>query len=361
VVVISINLENTRRTDVSVGLSPLAELMASLHILAEPDHHAEARGWAGKTAAGIDGELWSELRRFSPLWARYRMRLFFPQQKVLNRSIDEEIQELHGTAEDLFVPSMANAIRGRATVWTGAAHVLNSKSWLAECEHKSFNRGDLAYSLLANQQHFRDDLAAVLDKARKSFFDSDWEIARPSLEKVANQINEALTDTNIADMVASVAQMATRRSGTQTVAFDKLQSGAATVGSRGLLLIPSLRTWPHVMVKMDADLPVAVQFMAQEAQRPSSSPSQQEVRRRLAVLSEPGRWELCRHLIGESITTSELARRTHQTEPAVSRHLKLLREAGLVSSQRDGRQVFHRMHPAVITQLSQDALNALMR
>jgi hypothetical protein len=38
-----------------------------------------------------------------------------------------------------------------------------------------------------------------------------------------------------------------------------------------------------------------------------------------------------------------------------------MREAGLISSQRDGRQVFHRMHPAVITQLGQDALRALMR
>jgi hypothetical protein len=38
-----------------------------------------------------------------------------------------------------------------------------------------------------------------------------------------------------------------------------------------------------------------------------------------------------------------------------------MREAGLISSQRDGRQVFHRMHPAVIMQLGQDALRALMR
>jgi DNA-binding transcriptional ArsR family regulator len=115
------------------------------------------------------------------------------------------------------------------------------------------------------------------------------------------------------------------------------------------------------MIKMDPQLPVVIQFIAQEARHDNASPSQQQVRRRLAVLSEPGRWELCRHLIGESITTSELAERTQQTEPAVSRHLKILREAGLVSSQRDGRQVFHRMHPAVITQLSQDALSALMR
>lgn len=359
--VISLNLEHTDRREIRAGLSPLAELMASLHVLAEPDHHSESRGWAGKTADALSGELWSDLRRFSPLWARYRMRLFFPQTASLNRSLDDEINELLGTPDDLFVPFVANAIRGRATTWTNAAEVLTSKDWLAECEHKSFNRGDLAYALVTDLDRFRGELAEVLNQARRAFFDDDWAAVSPRLAAVANQINEALVHDNAVDVVASVAQMASRRNGTETVVFDKLQNGTTAVGSRGLLLIPSLRAWPHVMIKMDPGLPVVIQFIAQEAARGSSSPSQQQVRRRLSVLSEPGRWELCRHLIGESITTTELAERTHQTEPAVSRHLRLLREAGLVSSQRDGRQVFHRMHPAVIMQLSQDALSALMR
>jgi DNA-binding transcriptional ArsR family regulator len=360
-VVISVNLEHTRSNDVRAGLSPLAELMASLHVLAEPEHHSESRSWAGKTAAALSGELRSELRRFSPLWARYRMRLFFPQTMTLNRSLDEEITELCNTPDDLFVPFIANAIRGRATTWKGAAEVLTSKEWLAECEHKSFNRGDLAYALVSDRERFRGELADVLNQARKAYFDDDWESVRLRLGGVANQVNAALARDDAVNVVASIAQMASRRNATQTVVFDKLQNGSTVVGSRGLLLIPSLRSWPHVMIKMDPQLPVVIQFIAQEARHDNTSPSQQQVRRRLAVLSEPGRWELCRHLIGESITTSELAERTQQSEPAVSRHLKILRDAGLVSSQRDGRQVFHRMHPAVITQLSQDALSALMR
>jgi hypothetical protein len=71
------------------------------------------------------------------------------------------------------------------------------------------------------------------------------------------------------------------------------------------------------MVKMDPGLPVVIHYLAQEGFTEGAAQSQEEIRRRLLTLAEPGRWELCRHLIGESITTTELAVRTKLSEPAV--------------------------------------------
>ncbi|MEV5749172.1 hypothetical protein AB0L00_15255 [Actinoallomurus sp. NPDC052308] len=42
------------------------------------------------------------------------------------------------------------------------------------------------------------------------------------------------------------------------------------------------------------------------------------IRDRLAAIAEPGRFEMCRHLLGEPITTSELAVRMGISEPQVS-------------------------------------------
>jgi hypothetical protein len=47
------------------------------------------------------------------------------------------------------------------------------------------------------------------------------------------------------------------------------------------------------------------------------------------ALTSPARMELCRHLLGEPITTSELAARLGSSEPQVSRALRTLRDAGL--------------------------------
>lgn len=359
--VVALNLSQARRDDVLAGTSPLAELMACLHVLAEPDHHPEARNWAERISAQIPDALRPELFRFAPLWARYRFRLFYPLTKQLDLTIDEELDGLADVDDEWFLPLTANGIRGR-DAGRGTAHdVLTDRSWVADCERRSFTRGDLAYSLVADPRGFREHLVEILRACRDAFFTEEWEKSRPRLASTATQLNSALHTGELIPIVESLSKIASSRGSQSTVFFDKLQSVSRTVDRSGLLLIPSLRGWPHLMVKADPQLPVVIHFLAQEQSATSKSQSQQDIRMRLLVLAEPGRWELCRHLIGESITTTELSVRTGLSAPAVSRHLRVMREAGLISSQRDGRQVFHRVHSSLILQLGQDVLSAIIR
>jgi hypothetical protein len=80
------------------------------------------------------------------------------------------------------------------------------------------------------------------------------------------------------------------------------------VGDHGCLLVPTLRRWPHLIVKLDPELPPVVHFPAGDWEQHRQVP-QPLVRERLAALAEPARLDPCRHLLGEPITTSELAER----------------------------------------------------
>lgn len=359
--VIALNVAAARSDNITAGTSPLAELMACLHVIAEPDHHPEARGWAERVNSRLSDSLRSDLFRFAPLWARYRLRLLYPTVHELGRALDEELGALAVVDDDLFIPLTANAIRGRAFTTGDAREVLGSAAWVHDCEQRSFNRGDLAYSLRADPTQFRRDLVSVLERSATTFFNDEWARSGPLLEGNARRLQERIRREQPLDVVASLSQMASSRGSTDTVFFDKLQSASGAVRAQGLVLVPSLRAWPHVMVKMDPALPVVIHFLVQEEARQGDTHSQAELRKRLLILAEPGRWELCRHLIGESITTTELAVRTNSTKYAVSRHLRVMREAGLISSQKDGRQVFHRLPPSVIVHLGQDVLRGLLR
>lgn len=90
-------------------------------------------------------------------------------------------------------------------------------------------------------------------------------------------------------------------------------------------------------------------------------PSLADVTQRLAILTDPQRLVLCRHLAGEAITTSELARRTGMSAPQVSRHIGRLRAAGLITSEPNGRLVHHRLSTEVMTRLGVDLLSAILR
>jgi len=76
--------------------------------------------------------------------------------------------------------------------------------------------------------------------------------------------------------------------------------------------------------------------------------------RTFAALASRPRRQMLALLAQTALSTTELAARFPMSAPAVSRHLALLQEAGLVSGERQGQRVLYR--------LNRDALlNALAR
>ena len=63
-----------------------------------------------------------------------------------------------------------------------------------------------------------------------------------------------------------------------------------------------------------------------------------------ALASQPRR-EILAYLSKAELTTSELAARFRMSAPSMSRHLSVLENAGLVTSQRDGQHVLYRLNP----------------
>ena len=66
-----------------------------------------------------------------------------------------------------------------------------------------------------------------------------------------------------------------------------------------------------------------------------------DVDRVFDALASPARRQMLRHLAPGEMTTTELAARFAMSTPAVSRHLSVLENAGLVASRRDGQRVLY--------------------
>jgi DNA-binding transcriptional ArsR family regulator len=62
-----------------------------------------------------------------------------------------------------------------------------------------------------------------------------------------------------------------------------------------------------------------------------------------ALASGPRR-EILAYLSHAELSTSELAQRFNMSAPAISRHLSVLENAGLISSERQGQRVLYRIN-----------------
>jgi DNA-binding transcriptional ArsR family regulator len=85
----------------------------------------------------------------------------------------------------------------------------------------------------------------------------------------------------------------------------------------------------------------------------------------LAVLADPTRQSLLQLLRRKPLPVGELARHVPVSRPAVSQHLKILRDARLVREQREGTRHYFSLDPGGFAELRQyvdsmwqDALNA---
>jgi DNA-binding transcriptional ArsR family regulator len=70
-----------------------------------------------------------------------------------------------------------------------------------------------------------------------------------------------------------------------------------------------------------------------------------------AALGDPTRQRIVEMLAARELSSGEIARRFDMTPPAVSQHLKLLREAGLVQVRRDAQRRIYALDPTGLAEL----------
>lgn len=70
-----------------------------------------------------------------------------------------------------------------------------------------------------------------------------------------------------------------------------------------------------------------------------------------AVLGEVNRLRILEHLRGSECSVGDLVHRLGMSQPAVSKHLRVLREAGFVSSRIAAQQRIYRIEPEPFAEL----------
>ena len=64
-----------------------------------------------------------------------------------------------------------------------------------------------------------------------------------------------------------------------------------------------------------------------------------------AIIAEPNRRAILRLLLSSQQSVGEIERRLRMPQPAVSKHLRVLREAGFVASTVDAQRRLYRLRP----------------
>lgn len=90
---------------------------------------------------------------------------------------------------------------------------------------------------------------------------------------------------------------------------------------------------------------------------PVTSPAANDCASRLKLLSDPTRLQVMRLLLEAPSRVGDLQLRIDIEQSLLSHHLRVLRDAGLVRSERDGKAVLYRVAPEVVAQNRGEAID----
>lgn len=374
----SIGIDITELPDERIVFSPspLAELGAALHVLAEPAHHPGLHGWATATMSGLKPDLADRLHQADFLWRSTRADILLPAHP--RDTLQGELDDLDGMDDERYVGAAMEISCGHSYA-EGAPSPLVDAAQREQAMERASARGPrqaaFAKRLMDDPVTVRAWIRRLLEDCEQAFFRDLWQRARVQLAADARHKTELLQRRGLAAALASASPALSVEeapvgggSGARgrRIVVDKLTEGRTTAtdpalpGGPGVTFLPTALGWPHLLALYAPGWRPVVTYPVVDVQLPQ--PVALDVMgRRMAALSHPQRMKFCLSLARAPYTTGELADTFGLTAPEVSRHLKVMKEAGLLKTHRRGRYVQYRLDLAVVARLGSDFLESVLR
>ncbi|MFJ6855904.1 DUF5937 family protein [Streptomyces sp. NPDC091271] len=353
--------------------SPLAELGLALHALSEPGHHPGLHGWATATSAALEPDLADRLHEAEFLWRNTFSDVFMPFAGVrggdgrTGSTLAEDLDILDRLDDERFV-SAALEFTCASLYGTGAPSPLTDAGMRTRALDMAAARGpkQLAFTrqLLAGPGSVRGWVRRLFEDCDQAFFADTWRRTQVQLVADARHKTEVLRHKGVGAALGAVSAALSLDEGTGRISADKLTTGrteaTGSAAGTGLTLIPTSFGWPHLMVLHAPGWRPVIHYPVHRPELPSPA-SVELLQLRMEALAHPMRMRLCRNLARSPYTTGELAESHGITPPEVSRHLALLKKAGLVTTRRRGRYVLHSLDLTVVARLGSDFLEGVLR
>lgn len=333
---------------VRFAYSPLFEAVLSLHVLVEPNHHPLQHDWVRRMRS-LPERLRRDLHAFAFAYRDYLPEVLAPGPLPGYASFEDDLarfreQPAEAVAfeftmqltpfETALDPDRLDDPATRAAI-TRRGSALGRES------------GRLVRLLLDEPATFSSRFVDFLHRYWQAGFAAEWKRLEPLLAADVSEAGRHLATSGLYGFLPRLSPELLVDTVAETIAIDRDHDHELTVDEHSTLrLTPSFYVWPHVRVTCDPPWPLALTYPAPTITRrtqPHLPPA--ELLRILRALADPARLEMLRLIAARPRSTQELARLIAITDAGASRSLRLLSEAGILTSQREGRYLLYQLVP----------------
>jgi DNA-binding transcriptional ArsR family regulator len=354
-VAIRFHLATISSEQIALGYSPVLEALISLHSALEPKHHPVQHPWARRTRA-LPARLREDLRRFAFLFDGYTPNFFAPTPARAFPRFENEVERIAALPEGELTPEFEHSQR-----YVDVRRHPNGSPRSARDDADAEARRRLAAKAVANPRKILGEFLELLSEYWKLAFRAEWSRLEPQLADASADTRRTIARSGLAQFLRGFGSEIRVDPDAGTFTLVRAHEHDVRLdSSEQLLLCPSVYSWPHVFVNCEAPYPLFLVYPAPAVQRtatPRVPPD--ELLRIFRVLGDDTRMRALQLIAARPRSTQELAPLVGVSQAALSKHLRMLTEAGIVVSRRDGYYVLYELVPEPLENLNPKLLDFL--
>lgn len=214
--------------------------------------------------------------------------------------------------------------------------------------------GPLIELLLADPRAFAERFLDLFAGYWKAAFAGEWRRIEPEIASAVSSACARIAGEGLYTLLLDLAPQLKVDMSRNEFGIDVPHDHRVDLAESGtLVLVPSFYVWPHVRVNCDEPWPLTLIYSAPFALRAARRqlPSQ-ELLRALRALADPTRLQALQLIAERPRSTQELAPLVGIGEAGLSKHLRQLAEAGLLSTRREGYYVLYSVEAERLRELT---------
>lgn len=340
----SLYVSNLASEQILFGYSAAHETLLALHVYIDCKHHPLHIPWVIKTRKKITSTLKQEIEAFSLFYKRPIVTFWALQGNSAFQSFEDDLNELSSSSTDYFCHTIVQTLLNRKEKLTDIIHNQQLQQEFIEFAYKRYPEStEVILTLLKNPELIRQRFINMLEDFWKACVKDDWNMIEDLFLKDIAFRGKKLMKEGPLQLLASLSQeidiyqkekkAVIRRISKEDIYFDK---------DNELHLTPTYFAWPHLFINLHNHVGINYSIMEnrQEAAKPMPP---EDLLKFFSSLGDLSRLQIVKYLAQKPRSTRELAGLMGMTEGAISKHIKLLKDAGLVDSKRDSYYVFYHL------------------
>jgi DNA-binding transcriptional ArsR family regulator len=305
----------------------------------------------------------SEIRKSDYLWRTSRADMFLPADPAPH--LLGELDALDRLDHDTWVASaLLTSSCGSIPLVRDAGSPLSDtvarKTALERASARGARQARYVGDLLSDPGSVRRRTRILLEDCGALFFDKLWARIAPDLASEVRHKRDLFNGHGVGRALPALSPSLTLEGDGGRLVVDKVESASTSAVGVGATILPTLFGDPHLLVVHTPGWKPVIQYPAHGGTRVIGSNSR-EIQDRLRALDNPIRFRLAKSLARAPRTTADLAAMWGLTPPEVSRHLAVLKAAGLTATERHGHYVLYTLDLTVLSRLGTDVVSAFFR